>query len=93
MPGIWSSKSTGSIKSIQRGTCNYAGLGNNATATITAVDMNKSVVNDLGYLYGSYSSQGHSRIELTNNTTVTSYRPVPGGNDAGKHGFEVVEFL
>jgi len=55
--------------------------------------MNKSVVNDLGYLYGSYSSQGHSRIELTNNTTVTSYRPVPGGNDAGKHGFEVVEFL
>ncbi len=77
----------GVIKSIQRGT-----ISKNTTATITAVDVNKS---ELDYLGGtttdaSLGDFGHVYLNLTNSTTVTS-SPSPAA--VVLSGFQVVEWF
>lgn len=82
----------GVIKSVQRGTIDVSG-GNN-TATITAVDVNKSCVMWLGSKLNATGGSPTSRLTrlvLTNATTVTcSIITAPGVSHVT--GFQVVEF-
>lgn len=63
-----------SIKSIQRGTISWDSTMNTGTATITAVNTNKT---ELRYLGGSGFEQSTfecqvPRLTLTNSTTITA---------------------
>jgi hypothetical protein len=72
------------IKSVQRGTINIAGTAATGTATVTAVDMNKAQLNNLGVRgYNSTNSDltgaegiGMGTLVLTNSTTITWDRTV-----------------
>lgn len=66
--------SGGGIKSIQRGV--ISAYSTSATATITAVNTSKTMLNfcgvTLGYVGGSTPAQSESAyISLTNSTTIT----------------------
>lgn len=82
------------IKSIQNGTLTIAASGYSNTATITAVNTSKSVLNYLGVtiLGASTSMPGPVNIELTNSTTVTGKA---GYSVAAAHEikFQVIEFF
>lgn len=80
MPGV--------IKSVQRGTITKPAT----TATITAVNPAKSVVDYLGNTTGSggaISSQQWNYLTLTNSTTVTA----TGANDSQIAGYQVIELF
>ena len=68
--------SGGGIKSVQRGTITISSGVSSATATVTSVDVNKSLLTHLGQsgYYTSSSAQGISnvRLFLTNGTTITA---------------------
>lgn len=68
------------IKSIQRGTISLTGTS--ATATITAVDLAKSLVLWGGSDFttaGGYESSHFTKMVLTNTTTVTASRQASTG--------------
>ena len=69
------------IKSIQRGTINIVANNSSATATITAVDLAKTILNFGGsssggavFNYGgsNWSASPSARRELTSSTLVTA---------------------
>jgi hypothetical protein len=68
--------SGGGIKSVQRGTITISPSVSSATATVTSVDVNKSLLTHLGQsgYYSSSSTQGISnvRLFLSNGTTITA---------------------
>lgn len=65
------------IKSIQRGTISMSAVSS-ATATISAVDVTKSVIEPLGISLVNSGAQDPQatevRLQLTNSTTVTAVR-------------------
>lgn len=75
----------GSIKSIQRGFVNVGAGATSGTATITAVNPAKSILTHLG----GGAVDAHSRIELTDATTITANL---GSSSAGVVGWQLVEF-
>lgn len=81
------------IKRIQRGTITLSGT-TSGTATITAVDTNKTVLVPLG-ITGNVSSTDLAltyRVDLTASTTVTATRTVSTG-DIAVVGYQVVEYV
>jgi len=87
----------GGIKSIQRGTIVIAaGVSSSQTATVTAVNVNKSMLNYLG-VTGYYSAAnidgiGNVRISLTNSTTVTANAIAIPNVTAYTVSYELIEF-
>lgn len=82
----------GGVKSVQRGviTLTPSGVGT-GTATITAVNLSKSMVFWLGARHsGNDFGNINSRVELTNATTVTA--AVSGPGSVTEVGWQVVEF-
>jgi hypothetical protein len=91
MLGIWSSKPSSPIKSIQRGTISIAGANTSNTATITAVDTAKTMLNWLGHTAdGDIGLRVLMQLVLTNSTTVTATRQYNSG--ATVISFEAIEF-
>ena len=82
----------GGIKSIQRGTISITNPNFFATATITSVNVNKTMINFLGLSENSSSTANNylARIELTNATTITAIRISSSGTTA--LSYEVIEF-
>jgi len=84
------------IKSIQRGVI-YLGPGgvSTTTATITAVVMAKSVVlwggSDFN-INGGYYTSSHTKMVLTNTTTVTVSRAESYYSSAANMPYQVVEY-
>jgi hypothetical protein len=82
----------GVIRSIQRGTITIVNAAATATATITAVVMLRSSLDDLGYTFTTATTSGidsRARFVLTNETTLTATRI---GLDQGVVlSFQVVE--
>lgn len=80
----------GVIKSIQRGTIDTSSVNPN-TATITAVDTTRAMVDHLGYSCTDTASGSPAnwwtRLTLTNGTTVTA-----NGGATSTTGYQVVEF-
>lgn len=70
---------SGGIKSIQRGTITIDGTSLTATATISAVDPNKTFVNKLGSSTNQAGNDVHVRLALTNATTLTLTRGLSSG--------------
>lgn len=81
----------GGIKSVQRGTILISGVAN-ATATITSVNINKSMVSFLGFAESTFFTDNRAvpYIALTNATTVTAIRSSSSG--ATVVSYEVIEF-
>lgn len=77
----------GVLKSIQRGT-----MGANTTATITAVGVNNTEVDNLGSLgsNGDTNIMSVTRVTLTNATTLTSVGFTDGGSNTV--GYQAAEF-
>ena len=83
----------GVIRSLQRGTISLVNVASN-TATITAVNVNKSIVVP-GYWSLTVQSSDNvvfHRVELTNSTTVTAYRDTAGVITATVP-YQVIEFF
>ena len=79
---------SGIIKSIQRGTLNLT-QGTSGSATINAVDVNKSIVLYGGSTYKDCDYDGY--IYLKNSTTIEAIRTT-GGSITSKFPYQVVEF-
>ena len=88
------------LKSVQRGTIVFEEDDGSGTATISSVNVSKSLVFHLGtgaYYVGSSGAQAGTfsyymtRVELTNATTVTAKRQRKGNGELTV-GFQVVEF-
>lgn len=79
------------IKSIQRGTITLASVSSN-TATITAVDIAKSVLIHMGWSSDTDSAKQAVYLSLTNSTTVTANRGEAGATGTSTVSYEVVEF-
>lgn len=87
----------GFVKSVQRGTIALS-AANNATVTITAVDLNNSLLLFRGSTFSLNQVQANDavslvRVELTNATTVTAYTNTAPTPDTATVSFEVVEFF
>ena len=82
------------IKSIQRSTVNLSGGGTSATATISTVNVAKTMINYLGFSTNAAASDAPSvfypRISLTNGTTVTVDIAMASKNVTVN--FEVIEY-
>ena len=81
----------GVLKSSQRGTISAAAAS--ATASITEVDVNKSLVFNLGHTSNFTTYQANTtfvRMALTNGTTVTEFE---GGSIQVTVGYQVAEFF
>ena len=79
------------ITGVQRATITIASGNPSNTATITEVDLTKSVLFKLGVRSGGSLNDCCCHIELTDSTTVTATRLVTSGNTIVS--FEVLEFL
>ena len=83
------------VKSIQRGIITIATSGLSATATISTVALDRSVVLFSGYGVNSGTEgqywRAHTRLELTSPTTVTATRDGGGGGTL-KIPYQVIEF-
>lgn len=71
------------IKSIQTGTINLSGSATNVSATINPVDVDKSVLHNLGFR--TVTSSGNTvstgaTLELANSTTVRALKTGTSGN-------------
>lgn len=79
------------VKSVQRGTITIPVNGYSATATITAVNMNKAVV-----IYGGYDgyvlNQYDVKLDLTNSTTVTASSKSKFTMNNADVPYQVIEF-
>lgn len=82
----------GGVKSVQRGTITILSSVNIGTATISSVNVNKTMINFLGLSENSSSTANNylARIELTNATTITAIRISSSGTTAVS--YEVIEF-
>ena len=86
--------SGGGIKSIQRGVINVASTS--TTATITAVNTAKTILNFCGCSAGrntSYVLSDMARIELTNSTQITATRMPGNASPAPTVSYEVIEYF
>ena len=91
MGATMSSFSSSPIKSINRGTISMAASTSSATATITAVDMDKTFLTWLGTsIVHDGSSRRATILVLTNTTTVTVSRQDP--TSTSETSWEAVEF-
>lgn len=72
------------IKQVLRGTVNIANGASTGTATITAIDLQKSEMRWLGVKVGAVGY-----IELTNATTITATRQ--GTSGAEVFSYEITE--
>ena len=84
----------GMIKSIQRGTLTISGSAAVGTATVTAVDTSKSVLNMLGssiFVGVTDAADSDGRITLTNSTTITATRGNNAASQALIISYELVE--
>ena len=94
MVGLWGASSI--IDNIQYGTIAINGVSTSSTATITSVDLSRSVLIDLrqsnNWNGGTQPAYTSTTLALTNSTTITAYRNVAGGL-AVTAGFVVVQFL
>ena len=83
----------GGVKSVQRGTITILSSVNIGTATISSVNVNKTMINFLGLTENTIVSSNNylARIELTNATTVTATRVSAGGGTTIV-SYEVIEF-
>ena len=80
------------VKSIQRGVISILGGQSENTATISAVNTNKSVV-----LFGGYKTTGNSgifctQLTLTNSTTVTAARNAVAKDYINIVPYQVIEY-
>lgn len=84
----------GGIKAIYRGTIEIIGAATYSnTATIAAVDINKSIISFLGAEQDDYGDFKFARVELTNATTVTAYRNgISAAGATTTIGYQVVEY-
>ena len=86
----------GVIKSVQLGTVAVAGNAS-ATATVTAVDTNKSCTVMLGWSIGTVAAptadQFAMNTVLTNATTITATRAIADAGNSITVGFLLVEFF
>lgn len=81
------------IKSIQTGSILFGATHTSRTATITAVDVNKSLIFLLGFsILAQCAREALCRVELTNSTTVTAIRIAGIADAAGYLNFMVVEW-
>lgn len=95
--------SGGGIKSIQRGTITVptaGGSGSSATATITAVNTAKTILNYCGCASGQKGATSSSnaavmaRIALTSSTQITASTNVStGGGTVPTVSYEVIEYF
>ena len=94
MVGLWGASSL--IESIQYGVVSMSGAQASNTATITSVDLSRSVLIDLrqsnNWSGGTQPAYTSNTLALTNSTTVTAARQAAGGI-ALTAGFCVVTFL
>jgi hypothetical protein len=81
----------GSIKSIQRGVISLSGSSATATATITAVDTSKSLLNHLGTLVNTDDARQITHLTFTNATTITATRSA-STSGTQEVSFQVVEY-
>lgn len=81
----------GIIKSVQRTTVTYSSA-TSAAVTITSVDTNKSLIDDLGCRVGNTLDSLYNWWVFTNATTVTANRFGAGG-DSTVASLQVVEFF
>ena len=89
MPGISVFPPPGTIKLIQAGAISVASGTTSNTATISSVNVNKSI---LGYT-GTSAGQGFAgRLTLTNATTITSTIVDPGTGIATVTGYYLTEY-
>jgi hypothetical protein len=79
MVGMFSSKSSGGIKSIQTFSITIPNNSVNNTTTIAAVDTTKSYIAMGGYQSDSDSVRQSPSVTLTNSTTVTATKNVATG--------------
>jgi hypothetical protein len=79
------------IKSVQRGT--ISSTASSATATITSVDVARSVVKLMDVTPGQNGNYCSARVELTNATTVTMYNAYGVAlSSAASATWELVEY-
>lgn len=79
------------IKSIQRGTIAVTTPSLSNTATITAVNMDRSRLRYLSLKTTGGGANAPTRLTLTNATTITANRSAEGGQDSTV-SFEVTEY-
>lgn len=80
------------IASVQRGTISWSGAAS-STATISAVDLSRSVIRFLSFTNSGISQNDIiPRVELTNATTVTALRFNTSANGTTVK-FEVIQFI
>ena len=89
--------SGGGIKSIQRGviTMSTGGSSSTATATITAVNTAKTMLNHCGCIEGyiqGFNEWGSVIIRLTSSTQVTASNNYGWNSYAATVSYEVIEF-
>ena len=81
MIGLWGA--SGLIEAIQYGTIALSGAQATNTATITSVDLSRSILIDLrqsnNWSGGTQPSYTSNTLALTNSTTVTASRQAAGG--------------
>lgn len=83
------------IKSIQRGVVAIGSGAAVGTATVTAVDTSKAVLNMLGssiFIGSTDAADSDGRIVLTNSTTITATRGSNGSSNALNISYELVEY-
>jgi hypothetical protein len=81
---------SGNIKSIQRGTLSF-GTSSTASATITTVNTDKSILFNLGMQgSGTTFDRGSGRISLENSTTISAVRF--GDTSNGNISYQLVEY-
>lgn len=90
-----SSSSSSVVKSVQRGSLSFSKA--TATATISAVDVNKAIVVHGGSSWGTGYDAGNSgywdaRLTLTNSTTVTATVGYYNSGYTGPTTWQVIEF-
>lgn len=92
-----SSSSSSVVKSVQRGSLSFSKA--TATATISAVDVNKAIVVHGGSSYSgsgtstaTYSGYWDTRLTLTNSTTVTATVGYYNSGYTGPTTWQVIEF-
>lgn len=79
------------IKSIQRGIIIIPAAAGSQTATITAVDMNKATLGNLGVQWDSGAGSGDARLAFTSATQLTATK-TNSSSGQSTVGWEVIEW-
>ncbi|WP_440110329.1 hypothetical protein [Acidovorax sp. BL-A-41-H1] len=86
----WRPDGMSAIKSIQRGVLSASGAAS-ATATISSVNVSKSILIDLGQTASGTGVNVCARLELTNSTTLTATRASAASDTAVS--WQLVEYF